>query len=347
MKLRVLALSVALASLGCSGMAQGARVQIDQARRAHARTLDVAHHAPVPYARFEAAERAAGRSAVGSHQRATHALEARLWLETAITDTELHALSRKRLAAEQALVALDAQRLRRDQALRARERERQLEAARAIVRGEVDKALARAARHPAQRVKLTRPELHAAAQALLQRARLLALTLEALLPASARVRDLHAQLARAEALQERDPEASLTLSDQTLFGALAQLASLRGSDAAPRPEERDALVETLRSSGLEVARDDRGLRATLVQAFRADALAPGAARSLARMCALALAHPHGQVQVGVQGARGVVPAGRVQLVRRRFAQAGCTDARYAFQPTSGSGDALEAVWLAY
>ena len=347
MMMRALALSAAVASASCSGMAHDARVQIDQARRDHARTLDVARQAPVPYARFEAAQRAARQSTEGSQERATRSLEARLWLETAIADAELHTLSRQRLAEEQALVALDAQLLQRAQARSAGERARQLEAARSIVRGEVDKALARAAQRPAQRVKLSRDAARSAAEALLLRARLVTLTLAAFIPAGKTLAGVEAQLARAEALRERDPEASLTLADETLFRALALLGELRGSDAVPRPEEREALVEALRGSGLEVTREDRGLRATLAQAFRANALAPGSERTLARMCALALAHPHGRVQLSVQGARATPSDARVQLVRRRFVQAGCADARYAFQPAASSGDALDAIWLAY
>ena len=345
--MRALALIGVLATVGCGALARGARVQLDQARSEHARTLEVNRHAPVPYARFEAAQRAARQSAAGSHERATHTLEAQLWLETAIADTELLALSRKRLTEEQTLVTLDAQVLQRAQAHSAREREQQLEAARAIVRGEVDKALARAARRPAQRVKLSRDDARAAAEVLVLRARLVSLTLAAFVPASDALSSLQAQLARAEALRERDPETSLTLADQTLFRALGLLAVLRRADPSPPPEERDALLETLRSTGLEVEREDRGLRATLAQAFQADALAPGAERTLARLCALAVAHPHGRVQLAVQGAHGAEREARVQLVRGRFAQAGCADARYAFQPSPRSGDALEAVWLAY
>lgn len=339
--------TAAIALGGCSATARGARVEIDQARLARARALDVAAQAAVPYARYEAARRQAARSAAGSDAHASRTLEAQLWLETAIAEAEHAALSRERLADEQALIALDDALRGLERARLARARENQLRAAQALARAEVDKALARAAKKPAQRVKLSRDEARAAAEALALRAELVALAVAASAPETSGLARVRAQLRESEAVRARDPDAALALADQALYRGLALLAELRRGQDEPSDAERASLSEALTSSGFLVARDERGLAATLTPAFQRDALVAVGPRLLARLCALATAHPHGRIAARVEGARPAQARTRITLLRAELTRAGCPLSRFTLEPGPRAGDSVEVLWLSY
>jgi hypothetical protein len=334
-------------ALGCTPSAQRARSEIDRTRIEHAQSLGVQRRAPLAYQRFEAAKRAADKQPSESAARADLQAEARLWLETAIVESERALLSERRLGEERALVELDGKlsALERERASWAREAE--LRAARAIARNEAHKALARASERPSLRVKLPREDTKRAAEALLLRAELITLTLESLGKSDAPLARLRQKLSEVEGSLTRDPETSLTRADQALFMALALLGELRGQTGGPTPEEQAALAEELASAGTRPVRNDLGLNGVLDQAFADYALVPSAERVIERLCALASAHPRGPVRLAVQSKSEAEAEARTRWVKLRFAKAGCEGQRYAFTFTKVPGDALEASWLAY
>lgn len=338
---------VLLVLVACTPSAQRARSEIDRKRIEHAQSLGVQRRAPLAYERFEAARKAAAKEPAESAARADYQAEARLWLETAIVESERAVLSERRLHEERALIELDGKLAAVARERESWAREADLRAARAIARNEANKALARAAEKPQQRVKLPREEAKLAADALLWRAELIALTLESLGKTGSGHKRLRQKLSEADALLVRDPEASLARADQALFMALALFGELRGASGGPSAEEQASLAEELASAGTRPVRGDLGLSGILDHAFADFALAPVAERVIERLCALASAHPRGPVRLGVQAKSEAQAEARVRWVKLRFAKAGCEGQRFSISYTRLAGDALEASWLAY
>ena len=336
----------ALALASCAGAAKRARSEVDRSRMDYARQLHVEQRAPLPFEHYQKARAAADRSPAESAQRSDYEAEERLWLETAIADSERERLSERRLEEERELVALDAQvvALARERDSWAQEAE--LRAARALATDEARKALARAAERPALRVKLAREDARQAADALLARADLMALTLESLDAHNVALPRLRARIAETDQLLARDPEQALSRADQTFFYALSLFAELRGRDGGPSAEEKATLAEELDRAGTRATRSDRGLSGVLDHAFADYALVPIADRVLERLCQLAKAHPRGAVLLTVQGKPAQADT-RARWVRERFARAGCTGQRYPFALNKSEGDALEITWVAY
>ncbi len=342
-----LALLAVCALGGCALAARSARHEITRARLAHARELAADRRAPAAFERYQAAQRAAESAERNSEERRERESEARLWLETAITEAEREVLSERRLEAERALLELDTATiaLERERAQVARLAE--LRAAQALAREEARRALARAAERPQLRVKLGRDEQKRAVEALLTRADLIALTLESLGIQSAEVTALREKLAEANALALREPDAALARADQTLFLALRLLGGVRGQGGEPDELEKASLSEELASAGAVPTRSDQGLTGVVERAFKDGALAPEAERVVERLCALAGAHSRGPVRLTVQASNDRQADLRLRALRTRFGKEGCHGERFVIAPAKAPGDALEASWLAY
>jgi len=332
---------------GCALAAKSARGSIDRARVEHAQTLSAKTRAPVAYERYERARRDA-RRADDEGTRGDKAAEARLWLELAIAEAESLASAEQRLREEQALAALDVRVAELAAEEDALAREAELRAAQTLARKEAARALARAATRPSLRVKLAREDAKSAAEALVARAELIALTLDTLgdtPPGLARLRE---KLAVTRSLAARDPEAALGQADQALFHALALLATVRSHDGVPSEAERASLDEALALAGARTVRGDHGLTGVVETAFQGGALAAPAVRVVERLCALAKAHPRGPVELRVHAPEGGrVAEARLRATRERLAKAGCAGERFRLRTTAVVGDALEASWLAY
>lgn len=332
---------------GCAVTAQQARSEVDRSRIAYAKQIAAAQRAPLSYEHFEKASQAAAKSPEGSVARGDYQAEARLWLETAIAETERERLSERRLAEERKLIQLDAtvSALERERESWAREAE--LRAARALAGNEARKALARAAERPTLRVKLPREDVKLAAEAILSRAELLGLTLESLGKGGSGLARLRAKVDDAAALLVKDPETSLARADHALFFGLSLFAELRGQDGGPSQDEKATLAEALTSAGVRPTRGDQGLVGVLDRAFADYALVPASERILERLCELAKAHPRGAVLLSVQAKTPKQAEVRMRWVQQRFAKAGCQGQRFTVASAKADGDALEAHWVAY
>src|SRR5262249_4855715 len=155
----------------------------------------------------------------------------------------------------------DAELLALERAREERDDQRELAAAAAIAQLEAERALARAATAPAQRVKLSAPETTQAGRALLQRAELVELALPAQVDPSARAA-LTASIKQARAELTKSPERALALADQALFDALALLGPLRAAEAEPSAESKASLLEALTLLGTKPVRTELGLSAS-------------------------------------------------------------------------------------
>ncbi|MDB4989121.1 MAG: hypothetical protein JWN04_4299 [Myxococcaceae bacterium] len=346
-------LYLALAMLGflslsaCAGTAKRARSEVDRSRLTYARELAVERRAPIPFERFERARKAADRSPAESVARGDYQAEERLWLEIAIADAERERLSERRLEEERELLALDASILALERERQAWQQEAELRAARAVASNEAHKALARAAERPSLRVKLPREDVKLAAEALLARSELMALTLESLDAHNSGLPRLESKLREADALLVKDPDASLARADQALFYALSLFAELRGQDGGPSADEKITLAEDLTVAGARPGRGDQGLSGMVEHAFSGFALLPAAERVVERLCQLGKAHARGPLVLTVQGKNAAQAETRLRWVRERFARAGCTGQRYTFAYSRTDGEALEATWVAY
>lgn len=341
-----LAITLVLAT-GCGLGSARARVQIDRARIEHASAIAAQTRAPVPFDRYQATLRAARASSDADGARGVLASEARMWLEVAIADSERIALAERRFAEEQELAVLDAEITRLERAQRALADENAARAAQEIARNEAKAALLRAAQKPAQRVKLSREEAQRAAVALRRQAALIALALKELEPPPPTLARLEAKLAQVDATLEKTPEASLVHADEALSLAQASLRGLREGPDAPSALEREALAEALSTSGARTSFGEHGRTATIDPAFRGAALTADASRILARLCAISQGHPHGAVQLAIDGGAKAPSAARRSAVQQRFSQQGCHGTRFSLVPSERAGDLVEVRWLAY
>ncbi len=296
---RVLALIAAFSLLACAALARREKVKLGEERKSRARELDAAHVAAESYRHFEQALARAEALPADGPEREDHASEARLWLEAAISEAETAALARERLSLEREAVRHDEAYLAAERARLLLESERERALAADIAREEMQRALARAAQKPNQRARLSADETRRAAQALLQRAELIALALSPSVQAEARAA-LLAQIEEARGLLAKSADEALRRGDQALLAGLALVGKTRRAEAAPSVAQKASLAEALALLGASVVRGERGLTATLsdkaVEA-RGSAREQGKNQTLARLCGVARDYPAGDVQV--------------------------------------------------
>lgn len=317
--------------LGCAAGGQRALGKLSGERQARAEQLKAAQTAPFAYQAFQKAARKAQSARAESAAHHDHESEARLWLETAIEQAERAQLSHQRLSVEEASA-------RQDEALLAAEAERaqleqlvEREEAANIARTEAERALARAAQAPAQRIKLEVSEVQRAATALLTRAELIELSLPSTLAAEQRTK-LTTLLRDAHKALPKTPDRALELADRALFEALALLGVLR-AQGEPSSEQKASLREALQLTGAQVSRDERGLTARVAQAE---------ARTLQRLCGVARAYPHGPVQVVLARAGKLSKAATSKLL----AEQACTGERFQVIDSAGAAP-LAVTFLGY
>jgi hypothetical protein len=327
---------VCLSLLACAALARREKVKLAEDRQSRARELDAARVAAEPYRRFTQARQSAEALAVDAPEREEYVSEARLWLETAITEAETAALARERLALERTT-------LRHDEAYLAAERERltiederERALAAQIAREEMTRALTRAASVPALRVKLSADETRRAAQALLTRAELIALAVNPAREPEARSA-LLSQLEKARALLPKAPEEALTLADQALLSGLALAGKGRDPGTPTTAAQKAALAEALGLTGAAVTRAEHGLVAALK--------AKSKGTSIARLCGLARDYPAGDVQVVLNSAR----AENKGAGSESLAQSGCVGARFLIERRAAAQDSahISFTFVAY
>ena len=353
MKLRSLVLipgrplALALLLCSCAGR-QTPHVVLAADRLARAEALHAQTLAPAAYEAFQAAKRRADASPIDSEERADRHTEARLWLETAIATAATEELSAQRLELEKQIHRLMSQALdyEAERAKLVREANRQKAAE--VARLEAKAALERAAARPGERPKLSNEDVRRAAAALIIRAKLVHAAARSLQDdETAEGKTVAAQIERAQATAEKQPEQALALADSALFAAMALLGPLREAQEGPGPEERAALAEALDLSGAKPVRSDVGLSAELSHAFRGGRLDPQAKRIVGRLCSIARAHPHGPVQ-GVARGRSMDQArARAEAVGRALEQLDCPLPRLTVEPIAQTGPDWTMTWLAY
>lgn len=330
-----LGVGVLLALAGCGGAPRSAdtlaaeldAMHLEQASRA---APDLVAEARAALADAREAEARGDRVAA-----ADHAALARLHAAAALdeearlaADTERVALERETLEAETELHALeaDATERRADLARLAAARTAREEAARSLVRAEVDEARPGRARH----VSLSDPgELRTAARAIRDRARLLAAAATALgAPTAASVDGL---LARSEAAT--DPHESLALADQAYGAARALLAEARRAHPLTDATRIASLVEAAETEGFHALATTRGTAIELEGAFDGAATRASATgeRRLARLAQLVLSYPEGPVRVEIDSATpaeaGRTASARAESVVRALVAAGIPASR--------------------
>jgi hypothetical protein len=344
---RTLLLLLLLVTLaGCTLAQRHARTAVDETRLKEARAVQAERRAPTAYANYRAAQARASALKPETPERDDYEAEARLWLETAIAIGEREEMSERRLAEEKLQLELDAVILPLASERAALARRAELLAARTIARGEAERSLARAAQRPDLRVKIPRDEARRTADALLNRAALIALTLETVNPSSPGLAKLRTQLQSVEALAAKEPDASLARADQALFFALALLAELRG-DEPPSEDEKATLAEELALIGARVSRGDQGLSGSFERLFVGPGLAAESDRALARLCALTRSHIKGPVRLSPHATSAAEGEARARSLRAQFSSAGCAGQRFAVVATASDDDTLEVNFMAY
>lgn len=331
---------------GCALAQRHARDAVDETRLAEARAVDAEHRAPVPFANYRAAQQKARALKPETPARDDYEAEARLWLETAIAIGERERMAELRLAEEKAQLEIDAELLPLLELRAELGRRSELLAAREIARGEAERSLARAAQRSDLRVRMPREEQRQTAEALLNRAALIALTLETVRPGSLGLNKLRAQLLQTEALAAKEPELALTRADQTLFFALSLMAELRGDDP-PSDDEKATLAEELSLIGAKVSRGDQGLSGKFERALTGAGLGAESTRMLERLCALTHSHIKGPVRLSPHATSAAQGESRARALRAGFQHAGCSGARFAVVATASDDDALEVDFVAY
>lgn len=324
---------------GCALTQRHARDAVDETRLKEAQAVEAERRAPVPFASYRAAQQKARSLKPETPERDDYEAEARLWLETAIAIAERELMSEKRLAEEKGQLDIDAELTPLLQERAELGRRAELLAAREIARAEAEKSLNRASQRADLRVRIPREEQKQTAEALLDRAALIALTLETVKPGSTGLNKLRAQLQQAEALAAREPDLALTRADQTLFFALSLMAELRG-DEPPSDDEKATLAEELALIGAKVSRGDQGLKG-IFERTTADE------RALERLCALTRSHIKGPLRLSPHATSSAQGEARARTLKGNFAKAGCSGARFAVVPTAGDDDALEVDFVAY
>jgi hypothetical protein len=341
---RWLALSLLLS--GCALTQRHARDAVDETRLKEARTVEAERRAAVPFASYRAAQQKARALKPETPERDDYEAEARLWLETAIAIAERELMAEQRLAEEKAQLDIDAELTPLLQERAELGRRAELLAAREIARVEAERSLARAAQRKDLRVPIPRDEQKQTADALLNRAALIALTLETVKPGSAGLNKLRAQLQQAETLASKEPELALARADQTLFFALSLMAELRG-DEPPSDDEKATLAEELALIGAKVSRGDQGLAGSFERALAGPGLAADTDRTLERLCALTRSHIKGPLRLSPHATSAAQGESRTRALRTSFTRAGCSGARFAIVATASEDDALEVNFVAY
>jgi hypothetical protein len=332
--------------MGCALTQRHARDAVDQTRLKEAQAVQAERRAPVQFANYRAAQQKARALKPETPERDDHEAEARLWLETAIAIGERERMAEQRLAEEKAQLEIDAVLTPLLQERAELGRRTELLAAREIARVEAERSLHRAAQRTDLRVRIPREEQKRTADALLNRAALIALTLETVRPGSAGLNKLRMQLQQAEALANKEPDVALARADQTLFFALSLMAELRG-DEPPSDDEKSSLAEELALIGAKVSRGDQGLAGTFERALTGPGLASETDRALERLCALTRSHIKGPLRLSPHATSAAEGEARARALRTSFSRAGCTGGRFAIVATASDDDALEVNFLAY
>jgi hypothetical protein len=317
----------------CSLLHEHAVVRFSEERLARAHELSAEQRAPAAYRRFESARKRAETAPADSAAQSDYVSEARLWLEVAVTQAETIALSEQRLVLEREVARLDATFLAERAAERVRDEQRELAAAADIARQEAQRALARAALAPAQRIKLGASELERAARSLLQRAELIALALPPDLASPGRS-ELTQLVQQARAALPKTPDQALSLADRALFRGLALLGALRRGQTEASPESKASLAEALTLLGGTTARSERGLSVSFGPAEANNA------RLLERLCSVISAYPVGPVQLLFPGRAAPSEAWR------KATQPGCDEARVQVRAEQAS-KTLSVAFVAY
>jgi hypothetical protein len=316
----------------CALLHERAVVRFSEERLAHARALRAEQRAPAAYQRFESARKRAESAAADSAAQSDYVSEARLWLEVAVAQAETVALSEQRLVLERENAKLDANFLAERAAESAREDARDLAAAAEIARQEAERALARAALAPAQRIKLSAEDVKRAALALLRRTELIVLALPPELEASGS--ELTQLVQEARGALPKAPDQALTLADRALFRGLSVLGALRRGQSEASPESKASLLEALGLLGGTTTRSERGLGVSFGAAEAQNA------RLLERLCSLIAAYPVGPVQLLFPGR--VAP----HEAWRKAAQPSCDETRVSLGADPAS-KVLSVVFVAY
>lgn len=338
---------VVLCALGCGPAGPRTRSALDAARLELAQRLNVAERAPDLWLPAQRALASANRAGDDEAARSEYETQARLWLEAAITECARADLQAERLVVERAI----------EESYRAASRDSKLaselsdaaawrRSARAV-RDEAEAALERAATVPARRPKLEPADERRAAEALLERAHLVALAAEALGADASALSKLRESVDGARAALARKPAQALELADGALSSALA-LAGDRARGDGPTDAEKASLAESIETAGASLARDDRGLLAVIDGALAASGtLSFSGRRKLGRLCALAQGHPHGPVRLTVT-ARTDASARRAQAsLTRELDKLGCAGTRFGVDGRLGSETGLELVFARY
>jgi hypothetical protein len=341
------ALLLCLVLLGCGPAVPRTRGAFDAERLARARALGAEQRAPLLY---EAAERALSDAAELTYPSARAELEteARLWLEAAITECERSDLNAERLVLERQIEESYRAAIRDTEAARALAEQTAVRATARAVREEAQRALERAATIPARRPKLAPADERRAAEALVERARLVLAAARAMGATPEVVQEAEVVLQRAQGLLEKAPDRALAQADAALSVALATLADVRKRSAAPSAAERRALAEEGVTAGALLSRDDRGLLLSIEGALDARGqLSFSGRRQLSRLCALAVAHPHGPVRLTLAAASDVRGRAAQASLARELPRLGCKGERFAVDVRSGARDGLELSFTAY
>ncbi|HEY6882371.1 MAG TPA: hypothetical protein VI299_30275 [Polyangiales bacterium] len=331
---------------GCTLAQRHARTAVDETRLKEAQAVEAERRAPVAFANYRAALKKAATLKPETPARDDYDAEARLWLETAIAIGEREVMAEQRLSEEKAQLELDALTLPLLQERAELGRKAELLAARAIARREAERSLTRAAQRPDLRVRIPSEEQRRTAEALLNRAALIALTLETIDPSALGLAKLRAQLVQVQQLVNKEPELALARADHALFFALSLLAPLRG-DEPPSDDERATLAEELAFIGAQVSRGDQGLSGSFERALAGPGLAHESERTLERLCALTRSHIKGPLRLSPHATSIAQGEARAQAVRTSLAHAGCAGGRFAVVATASEDDALEVNFVAY
>lgn len=360
-----LALVLSLAAIACGPSiaprnTQALRAELEAAGLPEASEtapdlVDAAHEA---LARAEEAEAAQRLDEV-----ADHATRARLYAEAALAEQERIAAERERLELEQRALQLEEQILADERDARAVEEESRRLAAAEVAREELERARTRAEEyeaHPGRRARHSigdDGEARRAAIAIRERARVLAAAAIAIGADAALLNRIEELVARGTAAP---PIESLALAEQALDQARDALAAARRARPGPSPEEIASAIEAIEEAGLEAVRLDRGLGIEASGLFRGTSAAPerGAEARIARIAAIAQAHPHGALALEID----VPSAGeaatrlarqRAEWARRALVAAGVPAERLSYRAPGSTiaspspGDRVRVILLAY
>ncbi len=337
--------------LACGARVPRTRSALDAARLKKAALLHAKERAPELWRELEQARAAAAGAKDDAELRADQDAIARLWLEAAIAECERADLAAQRLVIEREIEGLYAAALRDQKRSTQLTDEAARKAAAAIARNEAMLALERAATIPSRRPKLDKQAESSAARALIGRAQLVIESARALGAQASALTEASALVDRASAALPAHSDQALDAADRALSQALIALGPMRASHGAVSQGDKQALVDDLQVLGARLTRGDQGLVAQIddVQGVGGSSSAT-APRRLARLCAVALAHPHGPVRFVVAAENPQTGARQAAALTQALSSAGCTGERFGVESRAlgqASGRTLELLFLAY